>query len=445
MKKFQVLGFWFQKKKITGFTLLEILIGTFLVLLIFLGIFAIFHLGLQVIAQSKARLSAVSLATQEIELIRALDYLSVGVKNGFPEGNLEPLKIKSLNNIDFTIKTRVDYVADPADGLIPPDDECPNDYKKAQVLVSWQGILSGKVTLTTNISPQNLAQECTTTGGILKITVFDSKGILVSSPLIEIKDPETDLVLKTAVPDNGQHFFVLEEGSYKIVVSKTGYSSERTYSLKEIAIPEKPNPVILEGQLTELSFSIDKLASFSVATLEKDTSIPIPKASFHLQGTKIIGKDEQENLVYKYSQDHITDEQGQLLIKALEWDSYNFSVDPKTGLDLVRTDPSPQPIDLAPDTNLQVILYLEAENRLLVKVQEKETKTPIFSAEVRLFNNLIGYDKIQFTDKEGQTLFIPLESANYNIEITAPNYESFEESIFISGDVEKIYELERIE
>jgi parallel beta-helix repeat protein len=883
-----------------AFTLVEVLIGTFLILIIFLGIFGAFRLGLKVTQQSRARIVATALANHQLEKVRALPYASVGVIGGFPEGVLESSTTTISNNIEYKIETRVDFVVDAADGLVPPDDECPNDYKRVQAKVSWPGMFGGEVKLVTDIAPENLAQECATGGGILSVSVFDAYGIMVASPLIEVINPETEETVKTATPSTGQHYFSLPAASYRVVVSKEGYSTERTYNSDEIATPEKPNPIVLEGQLTEISFSIDKVSTFLVTTMtpptpykiyyvrktgndsndglspetaflsiqkaasvmesgdmvyvgagiyneeitpqnsgsaardisfvadtdgsetgdpgdvivqgltygfyiynksyitiygfkitgatsdgiyvdnqsnnvklikntiysngrhgihiyysdyaylghndiyqnsqkgiflnnrsnystitqntvfsngqeginlyyssnakitwnnsysnngygifldnrsdnntlknnsfylnqadgirlyysssntlshnssysntgtgifldntcnensltndllydnaldgiylynsqnnvlgnntiyrnyrdgifldngsndstvrdniiaqnsrygiqvyptvtftisyndlwqngtdyymeepwgpllpgEGDISLDplffdpdgpdntlgnangtddsfhlsqieagqattspcvdggsnsalnlrldtkttrtdeitdtgtvdmgyhytitsppeepsepsppsggyiIANATFHLQGAKIIGRDVEENPVYKYSKDHTTDSNGQIAILNLEWDSYTFSVDPATGLDLVDTDPSPQPINLPPDTRLSVNLYLEAENSLLVIVKNQDTLEPIFSATVRLSNTGLGYDVTQYTNEKGETYFIPLDSATYNLEIQALGYLDFGETLSISGDVTEIVALEQVE
>lgn len=254
-------------KKTKAFTLIDVIVGTALVLIVFLGIFGAYQLGMKVVGQSKNKIIATAIANQEIEKIRNLNYESVGVKNSFPDGVLEASNKILRNNIEYKIERRVDYVIDSADGIAPPADDCPNDYKRAEIKVSWKGRFPGEVKLSTDIAPKNLVQECATGGGILSVLVFNAYGVMVSSPLIEIKNPSTDETLKTATPAEGKHYFSLAAGTYKVAVSKSGYSSERTYGTAEVAIPEKPHPIVLTGQLTENSFSIDRVSAFSVNTL----------------------------------------------------------------------------------------------------------------------------------------------------------------------------------
>ncbi len=576
-------------KSSKALTLIDVLIGIALTLVIFLGIFGLFQLALKVIGQSQARITATAIANQEIEKIRNLPYEDIGVQGGFPDGVLPSVTTTVSGGREYTIETRVDFVVDPDDGVASPEDECPNDYKRVKVKVSWQGKFGGEVEISTDISPPSLAQECGTSGGILSVSVFDAYGVMVPFPSIEIRDPSTDALIKTAAPAEGHHYFSLPTSTYKVVVTKNGFSTERTYGTDEIATPQKPHPIVLDKQTTEISFSIDELSSFSVDTvcgwgvdrfsdsfdneakisessnvvveqgkatlatttsgyfssgylistsssptdilswdefswtdsepqnsdlkyqiyyasgsnwyLIPDSDLPgnstgfdtspvdlsglstttyselklkanfstsdpsttselydwqlswissqttsIGNVQFLLQGTKIIGTDADENPVYKYSQTHVSDNNGHVDIPDLEWDSYTFSVSPSEGLDLVNTDPSPQPISLPPDNALKhVTLYLEAENSLLVTVENSDTLEPIFSATVRLFNTGLGYDVSQYTDQKGETLFIPLQSAVYNLEVQAPGYSSTSLTVGVTGDTTKTILLDQIE
>ncbi|MCX6764657.1 MAG: carboxypeptidase regulatory-like domain-containing protein [Candidatus Nealsonbacteria bacterium] len=570
-----------------GLTLIEVLIGIFLLLIISSGVFGSYRLILKVIAQSRSRITATAIANGQIEKIKNLSYESIGINGGFPEGTLEAFATTNQNNAQYTIEQRVDYVIDPIDGVSPPEDDCPNDYKRAEVKVSWSLKPGDKVALITDIAPKNLTQECLISGGIISVSVFDAYGTMVPFPLIEIRDPANDQTLKTATPFEGQHYFSLSTSTYKIVVSKDGYSTERTYGTNEVLTPDKPNPIVLEGKLVENSFSIDKVSTFSVETLsprgidyfsdsflnedkisEKsnvfindgkielatsddgylsdgfvvsaeilptnlvhwdkfyfsdlkptDTSlkyqiyyasgtdgyflipesdlagnaagfeaspidlsglsivdydklktkagffsgsldktpvlydwqtswitsqaVSMPNIEFNLQGAKIIGKDSEENFVYKYSTTIITNSVGLKDIQNLEWDLYTFSTTPASNLDLVEIQPSPQPINLLPDTNSPVKLYLEAQNSFLLTLEDSETLEPIFSATATLSNLGLGYSQYQYTNEKGQTYFIPLSQVNYTLEIFAVGYLNTSTVVFVSGDTNKIIKLEQ--
>lgn len=583
--KFKKEKTYFKK----GFTLVDVLVGVALVLIIFLGVFGAFRLGMEVITKSKNKVTAVSIANQHIEMARNLSYGEVGIDGGFPDGSLESSTSTTINNLEYTIEKRVDYVVDSLDGIANPEDSCPNDYKKIEVKVSWAGQFPGEISLVTNIAPKNLAEECGDAGGILSVSVFDAYGLMVPFPLIEVKDPDTEEVLKSASPSSGQHYFSLATSTYKIVVSKSNCSTERTYSTDEIATPNKPHPIVIEGALGEISFSIDETSTFSINTLSSwgaesfsdsfddstkiseysdiivngseiklatdaqgylatgslfststdaenliawdelswtdtetsttdikyhlsyasgtdwylvpdvdfsgnsigfddspidlsnlntttypqigvkgnlstsdtsttpivkdwqiswivDEATPIPNASFSLQGAKEIGTDADEDPVYKYSQDHTSNGSGHIDIMDIEWDSYTFSIDPASGLDLMDIAPSPQPISLLPDDVTQsVSIYLEAENSLLLTIKDLDTLGSVFAATTTLYNVGLGYDVSQYTDEDGQTYFIPLQVETYNLDVEAPGYSPTSTTIIISGDVTETVLLKRIE
>jgi type II secretory pathway pseudopilin PulG len=579
-----------NKKQKRGFTIVDILIGVFLALIIFLGVFGAFRLGIKSVNQSRNKIAATAIANHWIEMVRNLPYEDVGTVGGFPEGSLDSSTTTISNGINFTVTANVDYVVDSSDGVAEPEDVCSNDYKKVEINVSWPDPFGGEVFLTTNVAPKNLAQECSDEGGILRVSVFDAYGLMVPFPVIEIRDPSTDEVIKSATPNDGDHYFSLATSTgYKVVVDKSGCSTARSYSVSEVASPDKTNPIVKKGALTEISFSIDETSSFSIDTLspwasdsfsdsfddsskvsessdvligesevklasssgiyslsgelfsnnispsslvqwdefswndsesqntdilyyiyyasgtdwyivpESDlsgnssgfdsspldlsslniTSYPqlkikgalstndssitpvldswqvswrtdattsIGNVTFSLQGNKTIGTDSDENPVYKYSENHTSDSSGHLDLSGMEWDLYNFSISPSTGLDLIDIDPSPQPINLLPDNvNQNVTLYLDSENSLLVTVKNSESLDPVFSADVRLYNSGLGYDVTQQTDSSGQTYFIPLDPATYELEIEATNYSSSSMSVSVSGDETQNISLEQIE
>lgn len=440
-----------------GLTLIDVIVGITLMLIVFLGIFGAYSLGLKVVGLSKSKIEATALANQWVEIIRNLPYQSVGTKRAnLPqaEGILEPITTVTRNNIEYTISIKVRYIVDSADGLVAPEDDCYLDYKRVEVRVFWSGLFGGEVKLVTDVAPKNKIEETNTClaqpGGILSVLVFDAYGQMVDYPLIEIFNPETEEKITSYSPSTGKYDFPLAASTYKVVVSKPSYSSERTYG-NEIATPEKPHPIVLEGQLTEISFSIDRVSSLNVEVRgSKDAGYPVVhNVTFNLRGEKIIGLDVQENSVYKYSKTQTTNGAGEITISNLEWDSYYFSViTPDLNLIEIESPPgttTTQPIALAPNTNLTVRLILSAENSLLVTVQNIETLEPVFSATVRLFNTALGQDITQYTDENGQTYFIPLQEAVYNLEVTAAGYSSVSDQVSVSGETTRIIQLQQLE
>jgi len=266
-----------ESKSLTGFTLIDVLVGTFLVLIVFLGIFSAYQLGLKVVGQNKNRVTATAIAIGELEKIRNLPYESIGIKNGIlpvPDGILEATTTVTRNNIEYKIERQIKYIIDAADG-IGGADLCDWDYKRAEIKTSWSGQFGGEVKLVTDVAPKNKVEEisaCTAQpGGILSVEVANFSGMPVPSPLVEIINPATGEIVDSMQPFEGKQDFPLVPATYKVVVSKPGYNSSRTYGTNEVVTPENPHPIVLEGKLTEISFAgdsgIEKVSSLSVDTL----------------------------------------------------------------------------------------------------------------------------------------------------------------------------------
>lgn len=256
-----------------GFTLVEALVGTTLTVIVFLGMLGAYRLALKVVNLSKNKVTATSVANSKIEAIRNLSYGSVGtVGASLPEasGILDPVEIQTLNNTEFTITTSVRYVIDDADGT-GGDDSCDWDYKKVDIAVTWGGTYPGGVDISTEVAPKTLVQEiesCVSQpGGVLKVAVFDAGGVAVPSPTIEIYDQAGSALFDSAIPSDGIYEFALEAGTYRVEVSKSSYVPARTYGSTEVAVPDSPNPSVLQGYMTSVSLLVDEVAALSVDSI----------------------------------------------------------------------------------------------------------------------------------------------------------------------------------
>ena len=335
------------------FSFIEVIVIIFLFSLTFFSIMLAFQNLIKIANKTKIKNIALSLAKEKLEKIKGMDYQEIGTIGGVPPGNIPQEEEETKSNIKFKIKTKILYIDDPYDGLAP-DDPVPTDYKRVKIIISWQGASAGEIFSITDIAPPSVESE---SGGTLRIRVINASGEPVPQATVHITNnkvsPSIDAYYET--DDNG--LLVLPGApasieSYMVEVTKNGYSTDRTYSYEEVAQPIKPPLSVIEGEVTDVAFSIDRLSSFSVKT-----SPPTPNLSFELKGEKIIGHDENDNPVLKYQKSFTTDENGEVLIENLEWDSYEFSVATGT-FTLKETDP-PQPIDLPPDTEQNVILYIE--------------------------------------------------------------------------------------
>ncbi len=261
------------KSQIKGFSLIETLVGIALVLVVFVGIFGVFQLAIKLVNKSKAKVGALALANERLEFIRNLPYDSVGTLGGIPPGNIPQTETISLNDINYTRRTLIQYIDDSKDGLDDNDENgITTDYKAAKVEVTWQANYSiNPVFLATNIVPKGI--ETNVGGGTLKLNVFDAAIAPVVSAKVHIENSSVSPPISVDVLTNASGKVVFpgtpSAQNYEITVSKAGYSSAQTY---DAALPNvSPDPghlTILEGQTTEASFAIDLVSAKTIKTWE---------------------------------------------------------------------------------------------------------------------------------------------------------------------------------
>lgn len=431
-----------------GLTIVETLIGISLLLVIFLGLFGLIQIGLRMLNQSKARITATALLNQRVELARNLPYNQVGTIGGIPAGTIPETEIIVRNNINYTVKTTVFYIDDPFDGLFP-NDSLAWDYKRIKVKVFWIGIFGGEVSMLTDIVPKGI--ETTGGGGIISVLVFNANGQPVSQADIWLENndisPPVDAHYQT---DNQGRLFIsgasVCNDCYKITATKPNYSLERTYALGEqirgitLVTPEKPLVSVIENQLSEISFVIDQLGTKTVQTInyvEQGIPAPIPNLAFNMQGAKIIGYDANNQPIYKYQENLSTNSSGELIISNLEWDTYKITVNGLiTGYDIANSLPA-QPVVFNPGANQTTILKLAPHqtHTLLVTIKNASGQ-PLAGANVHLYRT--GYDKTKISSDSGQAFFSPLNQATYNLEVEMLDYQTWAGEVSVSGQTEQL-------
>lgn len=251
-----------------GFTFVEVLVGIGLSAIIFLGLYGAFQLGLKVVGQSKVKNIAIAVANQKIEQIRNLPYFDVGTVGAIPLGEIPQTEQITSNSLSLTINTSIAYIDDDFDDIFP-NDSLPADYKKAQVKISWQSYYGGEVVLDTTITPKGIETE--QGGGTLVISVFNAYGLPVNQANVNVFNDQISPAINANYTTDTYGRVILAGAStstqaYKISASSTGYNQDRTYGTEEVANPSKPHASVFEGQVTEISFSIDETASLNVDT-----------------------------------------------------------------------------------------------------------------------------------------------------------------------------------
>lgn len=440
-----------------GFTLVELMVATAIIAIIAGSFLALFNTVLKLVQIKRIKVEAAALATEQMEIVRNMPYTAVGVQNGIPSGSIPQDQTFVRSGNSFTVHTDVRYVDDPYDGVIggpalqPPqqDDLFSADYKLVKFKISWNTVWgSGSMFFLTDVVPKGI--ESNSSGGVLKIKVFDANGAAVAQADVDIVNPNTSpsIALNNVKTDNnGIALFPGAPPSvsaYQITVDKPGFSQSRTYGMNDPVGNVAPNPLhpsVFIGTTTEISFAIDLLSTVTVATARMDPALGmIPfGASFTIHGDKTVGSTAMSAPIYKYSNSLTTDlVGGTATLSALEWDTYTISFDQATlGYNIVAYNPSSHPVILSPNDSKTITFTFQPPYRqftLLVTVLN-ENSIPLVGATVQLING-VGYNESTSTGVSGQSFFAPLTTGAYTATITNAGYVPIISPVTISGNNE---------
>ncbi len=383
-----------------GFTLVETLVGVAVFLIIATSSYQAYVSLFSLINQNQYKILALNLANEQFEIIRNLTYSDVGIVGGIPNGKVPNVQNLTRGGINFTVTTTIRNVDIPFDGTIggTPNDLSPADNKYVELEVTCPACPTfSPITINTTVAPKNL--ETASTNGALFIKVFDANGIAVSGASVHIVNTQAnpDIVIDDVTDNNGL-LQVIDAPpgveAYEITVSKSGYSTDRTYTTGGVGNPDplKPHATVVLQQVTQISFAIDKISTISFES-KSPTCVSIPNIDFSLIGSKQIG-----NNVPKYSQNLSTNGSGSYSHNSMEWDTYTAIGNDGT-YDIVGVNPL-NPISLNPDSSQSVdlIAIVKDPKSLLITVKDSATLLPVTDALVTV-TNASSYNESQTTDR----------------------------------------------
>ncbi len=401
-------------KKSSGFTIVEIMVSVAIFSILALGMLSSLGAVTRAVKLSREKIILSSLASNYLEVVRNMSYGQIGTISGNPIGTLPDINNQASQTISGTVYKiyyEVTYLDDPADGtIILGTDAYAADYK--QVKMNIKNNTTGLVTkFVTNVVPQGL--EGTNNQGALKIQVIDSQGNPVPAANVVIKYPTTTptQILNRSTDAQG---LVLEVGlnpavnNYRIEVSKPGYSGDQTYQVTATnPNPYHPDPTIVDGGVTSVTFSIDLLATLNIMTLNEFCS-PISGVNLNIRGAKLIGAPAGTSTpagLYKFNNSYGS-VSGAINLTNLEWDTYTPTL--LTGQSYVVFGTSPiQKIDVLPGTAQTYTMILGTNSTvssILVIVKDAATGVALEGANVHLRKN--GSPGLDLYDITGGSVWV---------------------------------------
>ncbi len=262
-----------------GMSLVDVLVGSALVLIVFVALLGLLRASLLVSSSAKAKAGATAVATTQLEYLRSLEYDDVGTVGGIPAGAVPQFATTTLNGVPYSVRTFVQYIDDPKDGLGGADSNgVTTDYKRARVTVTYTFRSEEReVALVSTIAPPGI--ETNVGGGTIRIEVVDSVGIPVSGASVRIYNPSLSPTVDFTTFSDIDGTVLLggapTSTDYRITVTKDGYSTAETYERNATnANPAPGYMTVAVSQTSTLTFAIDLLGTLVMRTLE-----PIRSAS----------------------------------------------------------------------------------------------------------------------------------------------------------------------
>lgn len=384
-----------------GFSLVELLVGVAVFSVLSISVYNSYISIYNVVYTSRARLNAVDLANEQFEIVRNLPYSQVGIYGSIPSGVLVHSQTLSRGGSSFDVTTTVRNVDDPFDGTLggTPNDLSPADFKLVEIEVNCPTCKNYRpVILTTRVAPKNL--ETASTNGALFIKVFDANGNPVPDANVHIVNSQVSPTITIDDVTNSSGMLQVVDAppgvnAYDITVSKSGYSTDSTV-VTSVSNPHpvKPPATVALQQVTQISFTIDRLSTFNVSSVNQTCSY-VGNIDFNLRGSKLIGTSPD---VLKYTSDKTTSGGGLLTISNMEWDSYIYTLT-DTAYDLIGWNPI-SPINLLPNStqNIQLVVAPKNPRTLVVTVTDSATNLPLSDVSVTLSKS--GFTSV--TNSTGQ-------------------------------------------
>lgn len=437
------------KKNFDGFTLIEALALLFIFSVVAMAFFETYAVGTRMILESKRRLGATALANQKMEIVRSLDYSNVGTITGVPTGDIPEYENVSVNGMQYTVHTFVQYADDVFDRKAGdnPNDAIPNDYKRVRIKVYWGDEGSDQtVYVFANISPNGV--ETSAGGGVLSINILDSTGMGVSGATVHIENDDTGTDITTDTDATGNITLPgTPEGTqnYELTVSKSesGYYSVVTYppAPPNAFVPMDEHASVVDDAVNQKSIVMDQYADIMIRS--KDPfGTDILNFDFHMKGGKVLGTDSITlETLYGYDEDLITSASGAKDVQDQSYGQYTLS-ETDARYQLYKLNPGGATNDifdaLPGQTNTVDMILLDTQiGSVKIIVTNATDDSPIAGATAHLTNSTLGYDATVATDQYGFAYFpaaLPeLTAGTYDLEVSAAGFTSDNSTADVNG------------
>jgi len=294
-----------------GFTIVELAVGIVVFATISVSILGLYTALIHSTIIAKRQAVASALATNQMEYLKSLSYDSLAIAGGsiYATSPLPATATKTLNGVQYTIKTSINYIDDAYDGCAsyptqalkelycrnypppsgsPTTDTNPQDYKVVHVVVTDK-TNTRLAEVDTQVSAR--VSETASTTGALFVNVIDNNGNKIAGATVTVVNatitPNAN-VSDTTDSNGTAIFYGLPPDSgtdYHVTATKTGYSTLTTAIVSGSLQPTYPSQKIITQQSSYATLTLKPQGTFSLIGEVVDTSgTPINGMKVYVKG-----------------------------------------------------------------------------------------------------------------------------------------------------------------
>lgn len=295
-----------------GYTLVELMVTMTVLAILALGALTLFTslLHSAIVAQRQA--AASSLATNQMEYLKALPYGHLAVAGGpiISSSTIPASFTKKVQGVTYTVTTSINYADDAYDGCgaypndtlkqkycrnypppagAPSTDNNPGDYKDVHVAVTDP---SGTQLASLDTQVSALVAETASDTGALFVNVVDASGQPVTgasvhvvndsvSPAVDVSDntDQNGLAIFYDLPPSTSGYH------YQITGSKSGYSTLATIAPSGSLQPTYPNQNLIVQNSSYVTLTLKQQGDDSLVIETTDVSgNPLPGVKVYTKG-----------------------------------------------------------------------------------------------------------------------------------------------------------------
>lgn len=231
-----------------GFTLVEVIVAMVVFAIIVTGFLYVLTSSLTMSRDTRARVVAANLASQQIDLVRSAATVFDVV---------DSTRTTTLNGDTFTIDVTSSWATSSGATATCEAGVATGSlaYKQVTVEVTWGGMPDGAAVFAdTSLTPRTKIND--PTRGTVLIGVIDSAGVGVSGATVSLS-PANGVASVSTDSDGCAYLLKVPADTYTVTVSKSGYISDQQLTAPTATVP------VTAGSTSRASFGYDRATTFT--------------------------------------------------------------------------------------------------------------------------------------------------------------------------------------